>query len=249
MFPRHARLLASLAATLAVGACGGAPAAERIPVVPLTTGASPDVPGTLDPQAAPAPAATPAPHPAAVPAATVTGGTSLPVAVDIPAIGVHVHGGLMALGLTKSGAVSVPPLSQPQALGYYGRGSAPCSAGPAATPFTLLGHIDGDGRPGVLANLRNLKPGDTVTVGLDNGRSCTYRITKLAEFHKQDLAAAGKNLDFNKIDAASNANAAMAREMWGPVTQGSIRIDSCGGPYVGPPLFYRDNLSGEGVLA
>lgn len=232
MISRRARLLASLFATLAVGACGNGSPAEHVPVIPLTTGASPDVPGTLDPQSAPAPAA--APSPAAVPASRATVGTGLPVSVDIPAIGVHVHGGLMALGLTKTGAVSVPPLNQPQTLGYYGRGSAPCATGPAATPFTLLGHIDGDGHPGVLANLRDLKPGDTVTVRLDNGRSCTYRITKLAEFDKQGLS--------------SGKDAVAAKEMWGPVTQGSIRIDSCGGPYVGPPLFYRDNLSGEGVL-
>lgn len=169
----------------------------------------------------------------AIPTAEAASDSALPVSVDIPAIGVHVHGGLMALGL-DSGAVAVPPVSQPQVLGYYARGSAPCFTGPAATPFTLLGHVDGGGRLGVLADLRNLKPGDAVTVGLNTGRSCTYRITKLAEFDKRDLAAGG--------------DAAAAREMWGPVTQGSIRIDSCGGPYVGPPLYYRDNLVGEGVL-
>jgi sortase family protein len=211
---------------LAVGACGGVtPATERIPVIPAITGASPDVTTTLGPQAAPVLATTTAPAPKP--------GRGLPVSVDIDSINVHVHSGLIALGLDH-GAPSAPPEKTPQVLGYYGLGSPPCQAGVAKVPFVLIGHIDGDHQRGVFYDLKNLKPGDTVKVGLDNGRSCTYRIGKLAEYDKQNLAT-GKD-------------AAAAKEIWGPVTTGSIRVISCGGKFVGPPLYYASNLVGEGTL-
>ena len=152
---------------------------------------------------------------------------ALPTTVDIPAIGVHATH-LEPLGLDKNGAIETPPLNQPQTLGYYTSGGAPCQPGPQQIPFALIGHIDGQGRQGVLFNLKNLKPGDTVTIGLDNGRSCTYRISKLAEYRKDQFPT---------------------DDVWGPVADSEIRVVSCGGPYIGPPSYYRDNLVGMGTLA
>lgn len=180
----------------------------------------------LGPQAAPVPAAE-------TRTAAVKGGRGLPVSVDIDAIGVHVHGGLTALGLNKDGSPSVPSTSTPQVLGYSAYSNAPCQTGPMKVPFTLLGHIDGSGHPGVLASLKNLKPGDTVKVGLDNGTSCTYRITALKAFKKTDLL---------KKDAEQ------AKEAWGPTPVATIHITSCGGKFIGKPLYYEDNLIGEGTL-
>ena len=194
-----------------------------MPVIPLD--AQPTNLTTLAPQAAPLPA----PEPAAL---KTSGGRGLPVAVDIPAIGVHVHSGLMALGLDH-GAPSVPPTSTPQVLGYSAYSNAPCQAGPMKVPFTLLGHIDGNHKAGVFANLKNLKPGNTVTIGLDTGVTCTYRITALKTFKKTDLL---------KKDAEQ------AAEAWGPKPVATIHITSCGGKFIGPPLFYDSNLIGEGTL-
>jgi Sortase domain len=151
---------------------------------------------------------------------------ALPTSVDIPAIGVHATK-LMPLGLDRNGAIETPPLSQPMVLGYYTRSSPPCVPGPNKVPFALVGHIDGQGKQGVLYRLKNLKPGDTVTVGLDNGQHCTYRINKLAKYNKHDVP-------FNDV--------------WGPTVDAQIRVVSCGGRYVGPPDYYEDNLNGLGVL-
>jgi hypothetical protein len=151
---------------------------------------------------------------------------ALPTSVDIPALGVHATH-LMPLGLDKNGAIETPPLSQPMVLGYYTRSSPPCVPGPNKVPFALIGHVDGSGKPGVLVKLKNLKAGDTVTVGLDNGKSCTYRINKLAQYEKQDVPV---------------------QDVWGPTADAQIRIISCGGPFIGAPYYYRDNLNGMGTL-
>lgn len=151
---------------------------------------------------------------------------ALPTSVDIPSISVHATK-LMPLGLDKHGAIETPPLSQPQILGYYTLSSPPCVPGPNKVPFTLIGHVDGNKQRGVLYNLKSLKAGDTITVGLDNGKSCTYRITKLAQYGKHDVP-------FDDV--------------WGPTGDAQIRVVSCGGRYVGPPDYYEDNLNGLGSL-
>ena len=152
--------------------------------------------------------------------------------MDIPDLGVHARN-LVALGLNKDGSPSTPPTSTPQVLGYYGLGGAPCQPGPSKVPFVLIGHVDGNHQNGVFYQLKNLKPGATITIGLDNGHSCSYHTTKLAEYKKQDLA---------------QKNAAAAKQIWGPVPDGEIRLISCGGAFIGPPLYYQDNLVGMGLL-
>lgn len=191
------------------------PTAHQTPqVLPLNQGPSQDQPAADTPQ-------------------KTTGGRGLPTTVDIPSINVHATH-LVALGLNKDGSPSTPPTNTPQVLGYYGLGGAPCQSGASKVPFVLIGHIDGNHQNGVFYQLKNLKPGAVITVGLDNGTSCTYHTSKLAEYKKQDLA---------------QKNAAAAKQIWGPVTSGEIRLISCGGPFVGPPLFYQDNLVGMGTLS
>lgn len=211
---RRVRLLTLLIATLAVAACGGA---TRGPIV---------IPDT--------PAAGATSSTAPIPAAS-SGNRGLPVRVDVPTIGVHTTN-LLVTGLNPDKSPSTPPVNKPQVLGVYGYGSPPCSSGSAMTvPFVLIGHIDGAGQQGVFVDLKNIRAGDTVTVKLDSGSSCTYRIDKLASFKKRDLAP-------------GTDSAAAAKEIWGPVSQGSIRLISCGGKFVGAPLFYEDNLVAEGRL-
>lgn len=211
---RYVRLLAPLSAALAVAACG---AASQGPIV------IPDTPAASSASSAVSTAQV-------APKAAVRG---MPVAVDIPAIGVAARD-LITTGLNKDGSPSTPPTSKPQQIGVYGYGAAPCSTGPAKVPFVLIGHIDGDKQRGVFYDLKSLKAGDTVTVKLDTGASCTYRINKLASFDKEALA--------------KGTDAVGAKEIWGPVPQGSIRVISCGGKFVGAPLYYASNIVATGTL-
>lgn len=227
---RMTRLLSSLTLAAAVGACSSNPVHPPI-VVGTTYPSAPDT--TLDPQAAPLPA--PVAGAGAVLPKAANPGRALPTVVSIPAIGVNTSD-IVFTGLDH-GAPAVPPTSKPQQLASYAFGAAPCTNGPATVPTVFLGHIDGGGFHGVFYHLQDLKAGAVVTVKLNNGASCQYRITKLASFDKKKLASDG-------------AASAAAREIWGPVPPGAgvIRIISCGGQFVGAPLYYSSNIVGEGVL-
>lgn len=151
---------------------------------------------------------------------------AIPTSVDIPTIGAHAKN-LQPLGLATDGTIQVPSVKTPQVMGFYTRGGHACDPGPSKVPFAVLGHIDGSGQEGALFNLKRLNQGDTVTVGLSNGKSCTYRITKLARVSKAAFPT---------------------QEIWGPVPSGEIRVISCGGKWVGGKYGYQDNLVGEGTL-
>lgn len=204
------RLLASLTAMLAVAGCASNPSH---PIV------IPDALGAVTPAVNNA-----APSPLTAPAAAI------PVSVDIPAIGVHATH-LMPLGVNKDGSMQTPPVDAPMTLGWYTRGAHACTPGPDDVPFALAGHINGlvgnVHQPGVLVNLAQLKAGATVTIGLSDGKSCTYRINQLAQVSKVAFPT---------------------KTIWGKTKDAQIRIVSCGGEYVGAPLYYRDNLVGEGTL-
>src|SRR6266540_2780718 len=86
-------------------------------------------------------------------------GPSVPVHLDIPAIGVSTP--LITLGLNADGTIAVPPLQRDAPAGWYRYLATPGEVGPAV----ILGHVDTarDG-PAVFYRLHQLRPGDTVGV-------------------------------------------------------------------------------------
>lgn len=152
--------------------------------------------------------------------------SAIPVSVDIPSIGVHAKG-MVPLGLNPDKSIQVPDVNTPQVMGWYTRGAHACAPGPNQVPAALLGHINDRAKQGVLVNLKNLKTGDMITVGLSDGTHCQYRVNALAEIKKRAF-------DTPKV--------------WGPTSTAQIRIISCGGPFVGPPDYYQDNLIGMATL-
>ena len=152
--------------------------------------------------------------------------SAIPVSVDIPTIGVHTKD-LVPLGLNTDKSIQVPDVSAPQVMGWYTRGGHACAPGPNQVPAALLGHINDKNIRGILVDLKNLKPGDLITVGLSDGTHCQYKVTELAQIKKRAF-------DTPKV--------------WGPTPNAELRIVSCGGPYIGPPDYYRDNLIGMAVL-
>lgn len=159
----------------------------------------------------------------------MTGGADMPMptsvtpaSIDIPSIGVHADH-LMALGLSSDGTLETPSVKTPEVMGWYANGYQPCRPG----PFVAVGHIDGNHRKGILYRLAELKPGATVTVGLNSGKSCTYRIDKLSAVKKAQFPT---------------------QEVWGGTPDAQIRLISCGGPFVGGITGYDSNLIGIGRM-
>lgn len=216
MLDRRRLAMDALTAVLAAGGLtllviGAAPAAAPAPRA--------DVPSAVDvPRAAassPAPVPASAPPTAPSPAASRGLGASVPVRLEIPAIAVSTE--LMSLGLNADGTVEVPPLRADSPAGWYRNLKTPGEVGPAV----ILGHVDTahDG-PAVFYRLRELHPGDRVTVRRQDGSVAVFVVERVVEVPKTDFPT----------DA-----------VYGPVDYPALRLVTCGGTFDRLRHEYRSN--------
>jgi hypothetical protein len=128
----------------------------------------------------PAPVASASAKRAAVPmvrpAAALSTARSVPVRLQIPAIGLSVS--LSTLGLNSDGTVEVPDnIVQP---GWFRLGPTPGELGSAV----ILGHVDNYTGPGVFFELRTLAAGDQVDVTLADGVTARFSVDSVAMYPK-----------------------------------------------------------------
>jgi sortase (surface protein transpeptidase) len=219
-FHRRRLALDALTAILAVGGLtlvvvGGAAPAEP----GHGTGAMPAVEGPPAPSTPSRTPSSPSGRPPAVGRDTAGRpalGPSVPVHLDIPAIRVSTP--LMALGLEPDGTIGVPPLTRGAPAGWYRYLSTPGEVGPAV----ILGHVDTarDG-PAVFYRLREVHPGDTVTVRRLDGSTAVFTVNQVAEYPKSAFPA----------DA-----------VYGPLAYPALRLITCGGPFDRVHGEYRGNV-------
>jgi len=104
---------------------------------------------------------------------------SVPVSIDIPRI--RVHAKVIGLGLTRGGAMAVPPLSMPFLTGWYDRGPTPGERGAAV----IIGHVDAASvGPAVFYDLGDLRPGQDIYVTLADGRTAVFTVAAAALYPK-----------------------------------------------------------------
>lgn len=147
---------------------------------------------------------------------------SAPVAVDIPRI--HAHSTLVALGVNEDGTIEVPPVSQPGQAGWYRYGPAPGQPGPAV----ILGHVDGNHQKGIFFNLKEIRPGDQITVARADGSSIRFAVTHVDQVAK----------DRFPTDA-----------VYGETAGAELRLITCGGTFDHAAHSYEDNVIVYAVLA
>ena len=109
---------------------------------------------------------------------------SVPTSLYIPRINVRAK--IISLGLTRSGAAAVPPLSSPFLTSWYDRGPTPGQPGTAV----ILGHVD-SGRvgPAVFYDLGDLRPGDLIYVTAEDRQTAAFRVYSAALYLKADFPA------------------------------------------------------------
>lgn len=130
---------------------------------------------------------------------------SLPVAVEIPAIGVHSQ--LLRLGLNADGSIAVPSLTADASEAAWFKYSAtPGQIGASV----IEGHVDSYLGPAVFFRLGALRPGDHIDVTLADGVTAIFRVTGVREYAKDKFPA-------KAIYAASNYAA--------------LRLITCGGAF------------------
>jgi sortase (surface protein transpeptidase) len=187
---------------LALTACGEAPSHPE--------GAMP-APAPAAPAATVAPAS-PASRADRAPAALAPA-PSPPVHISIPAIGVSAA--VVRLGLNRDGTLQVP--GDFGVTGWFTGGPAPGETGPAV----VAGHIDSDRGPAVFYRLRELRPGQEVTVGRRDGSSVRFAVDGVAQYPK---------------------DAFPTRAVFGPSPDPLLRLITCGGAFDRSRRSYRDNV-------
>jgi sortase (surface protein transpeptidase) len=214
-------LLLASAGTLAAGISDQ----HHAPQPPASAGLPATSHPDTNPSTAPASvgsASGPAAVTAPLPSAATTAPAVTPVAISIPAIGVH-HT-LLSLGQNSDGTLQVPPMSDIAAPGWDRNSPAPGQVGPAV----ILGHIDGTtGAEGVFYALGALRPGDTVSVTRSDGTVAVFRIDGVNTYPK---------------------DAFPTLTVYGNTPDPQLRLITCGGPFDHATQHYLDNTVAYATL-
>jgi len=130
---------------------------------------------------------------------------SVPVAVDIPAIGVTSK--LLHLGLNADGTVQVPSLvTSASEAAWYKYSATPGQIGASV----IEGHVDSYQGPAVFYRLGALRPGDTIEVTLADGITAIFRVTGVREYAKSNFPA---------------------KAIYGITNYAALRLITCGGVF------------------
>ena len=130
---------------------------------------------------------------------------SIPVSVEIPAIGVHSV--LLRLGVKPDGTMQVPPLQRrPNAAAWYKYSVTPGQIGTSV----IEGHVDNDQGPAVFFRLGALRPGNTVRVRLADGITAIFRVTGVRQYLKSRFPA---------------------KTVYRPTHFAALRLITCGGAF------------------
>lgn len=135
-----------------------------------------------------------------------------PQGVRIDAIGVSAT--TVPVGLAPDGSLDVPP---PGSTGWYSLGIRPGDDGYAV----IAGHVDSHSGPDVFYRLRELNPGDVVSVRDESGRDLRFVVESTEQHAKTALPAS---------------------RMWQPAARPMLALITCGGAFDPTRRTYLDNV-------
>jgi sortase (surface protein transpeptidase) len=146
--------------------------------------------------------------------------TPVPVRVEIPSIGVV--SSLDRLGRAPDGTVEEPV--RWEVAGWYAPGTRPGDPGSAV----ILGHVDSKRGPAVFFRLRELRRGDTVTIGRADGSSVRFVVQRIEQYDKRRFPT---------------------DDVYYPTLTPALRLVTCGGEFDATVGRYRSNLIVFATLA
>jgi LPXTG-site transpeptidase (sortase) family protein len=136
---------------------------------------------------------------------------------------IDAHSSLVPLGLNADKTVQVPPVTEPLQAGWYSNSPTPGQVGPAV----VLGHIDGNHQKGIFWRLHEVKKGDQVVIGRQDGSKATFTVTKVDQIAKKEFPT---------------------EAVYGNTTDPQIRLITCGGAFDAAAHSYLDNIIVYGTL-
>lgn len=123
---------------------------------------------------------------------------------------------MVGVGLKSDGAMETPAYDSNQA-GWYTKGPRPGERGPAV----VAAHVDSKNGKDVFWRLRELEPGDEVSVLDKDGVEHRFVVQRSGRYPKDDLPY---------------------RKIWGASDVPVLRLITCAGSYVKGAGGYQDNL-------
>ncbi|MGW3999609.1 class F sortase [Amycolatopsis sp. NPDC004772] len=164
--------------------------------------------------AEPPKAAPPAPVPSSVPVSVPFKGLR-PTSVKIPKIGAE--SSLLAVAVKPDGSISVPSVHTPMQAAWYKFSPVPGDVGPAI----VLGHVDGDKKPGIFFKLKELVPGDEVDVDRSDGKKLKFVVDRVTQVPKETFPR---------------------EAVYGNSSAPELRLITCGGAFDHAEHSYKDNI-------
>ncbi|MER7012629.1 class F sortase [Saccharopolyspora sp. NPDC000359] len=140
---------------------------------------------------------------------------SPPTWIEVPRIAAR--SSLVPLGLNPDRTIETPSVHEPMQAGWYQYSPTPGAVGPAV----VLGHVNGDGQDGIFARLRELRPGDEVLIGRQDGQVARFVVHRMAQEPKTGFPA---------------------DEVYGDTADPQLRLITCGGSFDATARSYRDNI-------
>jgi sortase (surface protein transpeptidase) len=138
-----------------------------------------------------------------------------PTEVRIPKIGAE--SSLLAVAVTTDGKIAVPSVHTPMQAAWYKLSPVPGDVGPAI----VLGHVDGDRKPGIFYRLKDLTPGDEVDIDRSDGRKLKFVVDHVTQVPKETFPS----------DA-----------VYGNSAKPELRLITCGGAFDHAAHSYEDNI-------
>jgi sortase (surface protein transpeptidase) len=136
-----------------------------------------------------------------------------PVHITIPSVGIDAD--LVYLRVGPDGTLPAP--ARFTVAGWWAGGARPGAPGPAV----IEGHVDTYRGPAVFYRVRDLKPGDVVTVGRRDGSTVRFVVQALRQFPKRRFPT---NL------------------VYGATSAPTLRLITCGGAFDHHTGHYEDNV-------
>lgn len=136
-----------------------------------------------------------------------------PTRVEVPAA--HIDAQLVRLGLDTDGALEAP--SDFDTAGWWQGGAKPGASGPAV----IAGHVDSYNGPAAFFSLKELKPGDAITVHGEEGEAVTFHVDRVEQHPKNQFPT---------------------QQVYGPTAEPTLRLVTCAGAFDDATREYRDNL-------
>lgn len=124
---------------------------------------------------------------------------------------------LQPVGVDAQRRIQVPSVHTPEQAGWYRLGPTPGELGPAV----VVGHVNGDGREGVFADLDDVEQGDRIAVTRRDGRTASFTVTTVVQADKDEFPTTA---------------------VYGDTRDAQLRLITCGGALDRSAHRYDDNV-------